>query len=147
MAGTIGTAGRGGTTGAAGTGGATGAGGSAAGTGGATGTGGTGTPPDSGTLIGFATLNGGTTGGKGAQVVTVTTYADLKMYAESSTAYIIRVQGTIGNGANGGQINVKSNKSILGMGSTALLNGVGLNISSANNIIIQNLRLTMTGVT
>jgi pectate lyase len=57
------------------------------------------------------------------------------------------VQGTIGNGANGGQINVKSNKSILGMGSTALLNGVGLNISSANNIIIQNLRLTMTGVT
>jgi pectate lyase len=57
------------------------------------------------------------------------------------------VQGTIQNGANGGQINVKSNKSIIGVGTTGFLFGVGLNIASANNIIVQNMRLTMTGVT
>ena len=140
-----GAAGSGGATGAGGRGGTGGSGGSAAGTGGGAGT--ACGARDPGQPIGFASLNGGTTGGKGAQVVTVSTYADLKTYAESSTATIICVQGTISNGANGGQINVKSNKSIIGVGSTALLNGVGLNISSTNNIIIQNLRLTMTGVT
>ena len=79
--------------------------------------------------------------------MTATTYADLKSYAESSTAYIIMVQGTISNGANGGKISVKSNKSIIGVGSTAFLNGVGLDINNANNIIIQNLRISLIGVT
>ena len=79
--------------------------------------------------------------------MTATTYAQLKMFAESATPYVILVQGTISNGANGGQINVKSDKSIVGVGTTALLSGVGLNISSANNIIVQNMRITMTGVT
>ena len=147
--GTAGGSGTGGTTGSGG-GGSSGRGGAAAGMGGGagSGTGGTGgAPPDPGQPIGFATLNGGTTGGKGAQVVTVSTYADLKMYAESSTAYTIRVQGTISNGANGGKVSIKSNKTIVGVGSTALLNGVGLEIANNNNVIIQNLRLTMTGGT
>jgi pectate lyase len=141
----------GGTGGLGGTGGA-GAGGRG-GTAGATCTGGTGATGGGagkgvvGTPIGFATLNGGTTGGASGQTVTATTYAELKMYAESSTAYVILVQGTISNGADGGQINVKSNKSLVGVGSTAFLNGVGLNISSANNIIVQNLRISLTGVT
>jgi len=145
-AGAAGRGGTGGTSGATGSGGATSSGGRG-GTGGS-GTGGTGGgPPDPGTPIGFATLNGGTTGGKGAQVVTATTYAELKMYAESSTAYIIRVQGTISNGANGGKVSIKSNKTIVGVGSTAFLNGVGLEIANNNNVIIQNLRMTMMGVT
>jgi pectate lyase len=80
-------------------------------------------------------------------VVTASTYDQLKSYAESSTAYIIMVAGTISNGANGGKVSVKSNKSLIGVGSTAFLNGVGLEISNSNNIIIQNLRVSMTGVT
>ena len=100
-----------------------------------------------GTPVGFCTLNGGTTGGLGGQKVTVTTYADLKAYAESTTAYIIMVQGTISNGAAGGKVSVKSNKSIVGVGSTAFLSGVGLDINSANNIIIQNLKATLVGTT
>jgi pectate lyase len=79
--------------------------------------------------------------------VTVSTYADLKMYAESTTASVIRVQGTIANGANGGKVSIKSNKTIVGVGSTAFLNGVGLEIASSDNVIIQNLRMTMMGVT
>ena len=140
--GSTGSAGRGGSSGG---GGAQGTGGGGSGAAGTTGTGGAAAAPK---LIGFATLNGGTTGGSvGGTTVTASSYSQLKSYAESSTTYVIMVMGTISNGANGGQINVKSNKSIIGVGSTALLNGVGLNISSANNIIIQNLRLTMTGVT
>ena len=133
--------GRGGTGGAAGT---LGTGGTAGkGSGGSAGSGG----GVSGGPIGFAAENGGTTGGKGGQTVTATTYAELKSYAESSTTYVIMVEGSISNGADGGQVNVKSNKSIVGVGSTAFLNGVGLNISSANNIIVQNLRISLIGVT
>jgi pectate lyase len=137
--------------GALGSGGASGGGvrgsggaasGGAVGSGGAAGSGPAVTGP-----IGFATLNGGTTGGTGAPIVTASTYAQLKSYAESATPYIIRVEGTISNGANGGIVSVKSNKSLIGVGSTAFLDGVGLEINNSNNIIIQNLRVSMTGVT
>ena len=147
--GSTGSAGRGGAGGSTGSGGSTGAAGST-GSGGTTATGGTtgaGGSTASAQPVGFASLNGGTVGGLGAQAVTASTYAQLKSYAESATTYIIMVQGTISNGANGGKISVKSNKSIIGVGSTAFLFGVGLDINNANNIIVQNLRVSMTGVT
>jgi len=98
-------------------------------------------------LVGFATQGGGTTGGQGGATVTATTYAQLKSYLESSTTYIVRVSSTIYNGTKGGSINVNSNKTLLGVGSSAFLNGIGLNISSKSNIIIQNVKITMTGIT
>jgi pectate lyase len=103
--------------------------------------------PELGEPIGFATENGGTTGGAGGQVVTVDNFADLKSHAESSTATVIMIEGTITNGAGGGQIRIASNKSLIGVGSTAFLSGVGLLISSANNIIVQNLRVSLGGTT
>lgn len=98
-------------------------------------------------MTGFATQNGGTTGGEGGQTVMVRSYADLKSHAESDGAKIILVEGTISNGSGGGQIRIRSNKSILGVGSNALLSGIGLNISSNNNIIIRNLSITLVGTT
>ena len=98
-------------------------------------------------LVGFATQNGGTTGGQSGTVVNVNNYTDLKSYAESTSAYIIMVNGTISNGPNGGSISVGSNKSIIGVGSTAFLFGVGLDINNNSNIIIRNLKVSMTGVT
>jgi pectate lyase len=103
--------------------------------------------PGSTDLIGFATLNGGTTGGEGGQVVSASSYAELKSYAESATPYVIIIDGTITNGSGGGQVNVGPNKSLIGVGSTAFLSGVGLGISNSNNIIIQNLRISLIGVT
>lgn len=96
-------------------------------------------------LVGFATMNGGTSGGEGGQTVTVSNYNDLKSYAESSAPYIIMVQGTISNGSSGGVINVNSNKSIIGEGGTAFLSGISINISSKNNIILQNFKITLVG--
>jgi len=118
----------------------------AAGTSGSAGVGGT-TGSGAAGLIGFATLNGGTKGGLGGATVTAKTYTELQTYAESATPYVIMVSGTIGNGANGGRINVQSNKSLIGVGGSAFLNGVGLNIANANNIIVQNLRISLIGVT
>src|SRR5690606_12827512 len=103
-------------------------------------------PPGNSGIIGFATQNGGTTGGQGGQVVTVSSYADLKSYAESATPYVIMVEGTISNGSAGGQINVGGNQSLSGVGSTAFLSGVGLNLSSRNRIVIRNFRLSLVGV-
>jgi pectate lyase len=98
-------------------------------------------------LVGYATQGGGTTGGQGGETVTATTYQELLGYAESSEPYVIQIEGTIANGANGGRIRIASNKTLLGIGSTAFLDGVGLEINGANNIIVQNLRISLTGVT
>lgn len=98
-------------------------------------------------LAGFATENGGTKGGLGGTFVTVNTYAALKRYAQSSSPYIIAVQGTITNGSGGGQIDVNSNKTIVGLGNDAMIQGIGIAIGSENNIIIQNLKITLVGLT
>ncbi len=152
----VASSGAGGGTSGAGTGGAgTGGGTSTETTGalgtdsGVTGAGGTGsnTNPDPGEPIGFASLNGGTSGGQAGQTVTVSTYDQLKSYAESSDPVVILVDGTISNGPNGGKVSVQSNKSIIGIGSTAFLNGIGIEIKDSNNIILQNFRISMTGVT
>jgi pectate lyase len=104
-------------------------------------------------LAGYAALNNGTTGGEGGQEVVVTTYTDLKSYAEEeNTPYIIQVSGTItGSGSVAGQdyegsIRVASNKSIIGIGSTAFLDGVGLTLSGGSNIIVQNLRMSFISI-
>ncbi|KYG11163.1 hypothetical protein BE21_08465 [Sorangium cellulosum] len=100
-----------------------------------------------GAPIGFATLSGGTTGGAAGETVTVSTYADLKRYAESSAPYVILIEGAISNGSGGGKIAIASNKSLVGIGSTAFLSGVGLELKGANNVIVQNLRATLVGTT
>lgn len=96
-------------------------------------------------LVGFATLNGGTSGGKGGQVVTAKTLAELQNYAGSTTPYIIMVEGTISNGTAGAKLSVKSNKSIIGVGSSAFLQGIGVSINNANNVILQNVKVTLVG--
>jgi pectate lyase len=98
-------------------------------------------------IAGFATQNGGTTGGQGGSTVTATTFTELKTYLESSTTYIVRVDRRIYNGTKGGRININSNKTVLGVGSAGFLDGVGLNISSKRNIIVQNIKITLTSIT
>ena len=88
-----------------------------------------------------ATANGyaaGTTGGSGS-AVTVTTAAAFKSAAESGTSQIITVSGNINLGSN--QINVKSNKTIIGANSSAGVIGC-LRLSGVSNVIIQNLNIS-----
>lgn len=95
--------------------------------------------------VGFASMNGGTSGGAGGKTLTVSSFNELKSYAGNSEKYVIKVKGTISPGSRGGQINVKSNTSIIGIGNSAFLKGVGLNISGQKNIIIRNLKMTLVG--
>lgn len=105
-------------------------------------------------LVGFATQNGGTTGGSGGVEKSVTTFEELKRYAEvPDSLFIIKVVGTIkGTGSlvgkdYKGHIKLASNKTILGEGSTAFLDGVGLSISGTeHNIIIKNIKFSFVSI-
>ena len=87
---------------------------------------------------GFASVNAlgqnGTTGGAGGETVTVTTRAELEEYAGKEEPYIIRVQGSIDMSAGQGEwvyeVNVASDKTIIGVGRDAELVNGGLSISS-----------------
>jgi pectate lyase len=90
---------------------------------------------------GWAGENGGTTGGQGGTVVTVTNAANLEYYAElGTTPYIIQISGTIDIGT--GPLDIRANKTLIGIGDNPTLIG---NVDFENeegNIIIENLNIT-----
>lgn len=93
-------------------------------------------PPPTTGLVGWATVNGSTTGGGNATPVTVTSASQLISAMQASGSAVIRVSGTI---SLSGMNNVASNKTIIGVGSTATIAGGGLNLSGVSNVIIRNL--------
>jgi pectate lyase len=109
----------------------------------------------SGGASGFATQNGGTTGGAGGQTVRATTgtaiHTALCTRASSSTPITIQVEGTINHGntskVSGSSCNTAddvielkqiSNVTIIGVGSGAVFDQLGIHIREASNIIIRN---------
>lgn len=108
-----------------------------------------------GSATGYASANGGTTGGAGGQTVRVSTgtalHTALCTRASSSTPIVIEVQGTINHGnttkVSGSSCNTAadvielkqiSNVSIVGVGSGAVFDQIGIHLREARNIIIQN---------
>lgn len=87
--------------------------------------------------IGYCTQNGGTTGGAAGASTTVTTLDDLRTAAGADGAAIIVVDGTI-SGAE--QIDVSSDKTIIGAAGSSL-EGVGLRVKDASNVIIRNMKI------
>ncbi|KAK5626074.1 hypothetical protein RRF57_001789 [Xylaria bambusicola] len=87
--------------------------------------------------VGYATENGGTTGGTGGTTTTVSDLASFTAAAEAKGAYVIVVKGTI-SGAY--KTRVGSNKSIIGAGGS--LEGVGLFIKGQSNVIVRNLKIS-----
>ncbi|MCE5185943.1 MAG: hypothetical protein LLF76_07440 [Planctomycetaceae bacterium] len=92
--------------------------------------------------IGWATLDGGTTGGQGGEVVTVTNKADFMSAVSGDTPRIVQVVGTI----HGDESipNVGCNKTILGIGYDAQLVGFTVKITDTGgvmrrNVIVRNL--------
>ncbi|KIM20194.1 polysaccharide lyase family 1 protein [Serendipita vermifera MAFF 305830] len=95
---------------------------------------------------GFASLNGGTTGGAGGTVVTVTTQTDLAKYAAASGKYVIKVSGKITISPKGTEISVASDKTIIGIGTTGEIYEGGLRLIGVKNVIIRNLKIGNTYV-
>lgn len=144
-AGEAGGGGAGGSGGGAGEGGS--AGGAAAGMAGAAGTAGSAGSAGSGgaasdcplELVGFATLEGGTTGGGDASPTTVTTQAELKACATAVEPRVCRVQGTL-TFSPFEEIRVSSDKTIIGAGANAAIVMGGFFLASGvHNVIIRNL--------
>jgi pectate lyase len=98
-----------------------------------------GTTPDF-HLFGFAA--GLTTGGKGGQTVTVSTLADLQTQAASTSPLIIQISGKITGTTGSDIVRVASNKTIVGLGSTAELFAVELTLQNSSNIIVRNLKIS-----
>ncbi|WP_405474479.1 pectinesterase family protein [Streptomyces canus] len=91
---------------------------------------------------GFASLAGGTTGGAGGKVVTVTDQAALATYAAAEEPYVIRVSGAIAVEPFGSDIVVASNKTIIGVGDTGEIVHGELHLNpGTHNVIIRNLTI------
>lgn len=87
-------------------------------------------------LVGFGA---GTTGGAGGPTTTVSTLSALESAVSGSSPKIVQVSGTITGDVD---VMVGSNTSILGLGSTASLVGISLNLVSVSNVIIRNLSIS-----
>jgi pectate lyase len=87
------------------------------------------------------------TGGGGATPVTVTTFADLKTYAADGQARVIHVDGTLGagwSGTAGDRLEIKSNKTIVGLRPGTQLKAA-MHIKDASNVIVRNLVIVGPG--
>lgn len=165
-AGTAGSAGVGGSSGGAGAGGAGGSSGvggsSGSGGDGGSGTGGAGGgSDDAGTgpevtlcePMGWATRDGraggevDVTGGGDATPVMVTSFDDLAMYAADDEDRVIYIDGTVGSGwsgTSGDRLEIKSNKTIVGLRPGTELKAP-IHIKDASNVIVRNVVINGPG--
>ena len=92
---------------------------------------------------GWASMNGGTTGGQGGTVVEVNNFADFTHYAYTvgTTPYIIQISGTINIGT-GENSRVRPNKTIRGIGDNPTFVGNLRFDNDGGNVIIENLNFT-----
>ncbi|MEJ6981353.1 right-handed parallel beta-helix repeat-containing protein [Pedobacter sp. P351] len=88
-------------------------------------------------IVGYANVNGLTTGGQGGQTVTVSTLSALKSAAASSSPMIIQFSGNI---TGTGYVNISSNKTIIGLSGSSM-DGVGLLVYGTSNVIIRNMTI------
>ncbi|MEV5342540.1 pectinesterase family protein [Streptomyces sp. NPDC052676] len=96
---------------------------------------------------GFASLAGGTTGGAGGKVVTVTDQAALAKYAAAPEPYVIRVKGSITAQPFGASVEVASDKTIVGVGTTGeLVQGEFRLSPGTHNVIIRNMTIRDSAV-
>ncbi|KAJ7062797.1 pectate lyase [Mycena amicta] len=82
--------------------------------------------------LGYATLNGGTTGGSGGTQTTVTTLAALTAAVAGSAKKIVLISGTITG---------QRRRSIIGKTGSSLV-GVGIRILDVTNVIVRNVKIS-----
>ncbi len=97
---------------------------------------------------GFASTGGGTTGGAAGTTVTVSTLADLTKYVTATEPYVIKVSKAITVTPKGTELKVKSNKTIVGVGTSGHIVGGGFFLGvGVRNVIIRNLTIRDTAMT
>ncbi|KAI0314716.1 pectin lyase-like protein [Amylostereum chailletii] len=91
-------------------------------------------------LVGYATLNGGTTGGTGGTTVTVTNLADLRAAVTGATPQIVQINGIIAG--DGDTVDVGNHTTVVGIGSNSGITGGGFRVKKGTNVIFRNLQLS-----
>ncbi|RPF31365.1 polysaccharide lyase family 1 protein [Streptomyces sp. TLI_185] len=81
----------------------------------------------------------GTTGGGSATAVTVSTPSAFKSAVSGSTAKVVKVSGLL---SLSGQVDIGSNTTVLGVGSSSGFTGGGLRLKKVSNVVIRNLNLS-----
>ncbi|AEN09222.1 MULTISPECIES: polysaccharide lyase family 1 protein [unclassified Streptomyces] len=81
----------------------------------------------------------GTTGGGSASAVTVSTLAAFTSAVSGDSAKTVKVSGLI---TLSGQVDVGSNTTVLGVGSSSGFTGGGLRLKGESNIVIRNLNIS-----
>ncbi|HEY7417414.1 MAG TPA: hypothetical protein VH593_19680 [Ktedonobacteraceae bacterium] len=87
-------------------------------------------------LVGYGA---GTTGGAGGTTTTVSTLSALQSAVSGSAKKIVRVSGTITGNTD---VMIGPNTTVIGVGSSASLVGISLNVVSVSNVIIRNLKIS-----
>ncbi|ESK93881.1 pectate lyase a [Moniliophthora roreri MCA 2997] len=88
--------------------------------------------------VGYATLNGGTSGGSGGTQTTVTSLSALTSAVSGSAKKVVIISGTItGNTV----VKVGPNTTVIGKSGSQLV-GVGLRVIDVSNVIIRNVKIS-----
>ncbi|CAE6428129.1 unnamed protein product [Rhizoctonia solani] len=91
-------------------------------------------------IAGYATLNGGTTGGTGGSTTIVTSLAALRSAVAGTSPKIVKISGIITG--DGEVVDVGSKTTVIGADSNSGLTGGGFRVKNGNNVIIRNLHLS-----
>lgn len=86
--------------------------------------------------VGWASVEGGTTGGKGGTTVTVKDADALATTVKGDQPVIVQVAGTI---KLADKMQIGSNKTLIGLGADATITGDTVNMKRVHNVIIRNL--------
>ncbi|WP_367324982.1 polysaccharide lyase family 1 protein [Streptomyces sp. HUAS ZL42] len=81
----------------------------------------------------------GTTGGGSATAVTVSNLSAFKSAVTGNTAKVVKVNGLI---SLSGQVDIGSNTTVLGVGSSSGFTGGGLRLKNVTNVVIRNLNIS-----
>ena len=91
------------------------------------------------TADGYANVGFTVTGGAGGATVTVTNGLQLNEYTDANLPYVIYISGTLQ--ITGMDTHVRPNKTIIGLGTNAVLQGGGLYLYKSANVILRNLTI------
>ncbi|KAK6354629.1 hypothetical protein TWF696_003769 [Orbilia brochopaga] len=98
-------------------------------------------PPNSFSLEGYARNNptGTVSGGTGGSTTTVSSYAAFTSAVKSNNPKVVYVSGII---TLTSKVKIGSNTSVLGLGSNSGVTGKGLSLSSVDNVVIRNMKIS-----